>query len=94
MRRVTLLTGKNNTGKTAALESLLVHAGEHNPGLVMVVNAVRGLSKFRVENLQSSETPWLSAFAGYDDSQPIKLTGEVVTKTNQSELIVVQISAV
>ena len=94
MRRVTILTGKNNAGKTAVLESLLVHCGDHNPNLLMVVNAVRGLNKVRVDTFSQTDAPWLSVFTDYDDSRPIKLSGEVLTRADQYELKSMTISPV
>lgn len=94
MQRVTLITGKNNAGKTAVLESMFIHAGSHNPNLLIVVNALRGLNKFRVDPSPGSDSPWISVFAGYDDTQPIKLVGEVRTKPGHTETKTMQISPV
>lgn len=94
MRRVTLLTGKNNAGKTAVLEAMFIHSGGHRPNLVMVVNAIRGVSKVRVDTASESDPPWLSAFTGYDDTHPIQLTGQVSTKQGQYEAITMKISTV
>ena len=41
--RVTLLTGKNGSGKTTVLEGLFLLAGAGNTGLGLTVNAFRGL---------------------------------------------------
>lgn len=94
MRRVTILTGKNNAGKTAALESMFIHSGNHNPNLIMVVNAIRGLNKIQIDTSPVNDAPWLSAFTSYDDSQPIKLTGELLVRANQFDTKVMQISTV
>lgn len=77
MKQVTLITGKNNAGKTAALESLFIFSGHRNPTLVMVVNAIRGINKFKVDTWTQSEPPWLSVFGSYDDTRPVVLEAEV-----------------
>lgn len=94
MRRITLLTGKNNAGKTALLEAMFIHAGRYNPHLMMVVNALRGVSKVRFENTPDSDAPWKSSFTGYDDSMPIRFVAEVQTKSGQYEEVAMTISAV
>lgn len=94
MRRLTLLTGMNNTGKTAALEAMFIHSGHHNPNLVMVVNAVRGVAKIRLDPTSEGDPPWLSVFSGFVDTLPIRLTGEVQVKSGQFETRVMQITSV
>jgi hypothetical protein len=89
---LTLITGKNNAGKTATLEAIFVHSGHRNPNLVMVVNALRGLSKFKIDLAPHGDSPWLSTFYNYDDSKPILLQGVIAdgspsTKSDKHELI-------
>lgn len=43
LARVNLIAGKNNIGKTALLEAILLHLGWHNPLLPLRVNALRGV---------------------------------------------------
>jgi AAA domain, putative AbiEii toxin, Type IV TA system len=94
LRRITLITGKNNTGKTALLEAMFIHSGRYNPHLMMVVNAIRGIVKFSYSNTPESETPWQSLFTGYDDTQPVKLVGDVLTKPGHIEVVSMALSTV
>jgi AAA domain, putative AbiEii toxin, Type IV TA system len=93
MRRVTLLTGKNNTGKTSVLEAMFIHSG-NQPNLLMVASALRGMNRIQVDTLPTVDAPWLSTFCGYDDSQPIKLTSVSSTANSSGETRTVQISTV
>jgi hypothetical protein len=46
LRRVNLITGQNNVGKTALLEALFLYSGHFNPSLPLTVNAMRGIERF------------------------------------------------
>jgi len=95
LRRVTLLTGKNNAGKTAVLEALFVHCGNYNPNLLMVANALRGLNVVSVNNTQSYRgQPWKCFFYDYDDSKPIRLQAEMVDRQKSAEQVVVILTGV
>ena len=43
LKRVNLISGKNNVGKTSLLEALFIHCGAFNPDLILRVNAFRGI---------------------------------------------------
>lgn len=47
LERVNLITGKNNSGKTALLESIFLQLGPGNPGLSLLVNAFRGIESYK-----------------------------------------------
>lgn len=94
MKRITLLTGKNNVGKSAILEGLFVHSGNYNPNLAMVTNAIRGLQKFTVDGNPSNQSPWASLFYQYEDQQSIKFSGLVSFGDKPSESISVSLSPV
>ena len=94
MRRITLLTGKNNVGKSAVLEALFVHSGNYNPNLVMVLHAMRGLQMFTVDATQGKASPWASIFYQYEDQQPIRFTGLVSEGTKPPESVTVSLSPV
>ena len=49
LRRVNLIAGMNNVGKTALLEALFLHCGAYKPELILTVNAFRGIEKIQVE---------------------------------------------
>jgi AAA15 family ATPase/GTPase len=54
LKRLNLIAGKNNAGKTAILEALFIHCGVLNPELVPVVNAIRGYDIIKLKNRVSS----------------------------------------
>jgi AAA15 family ATPase/GTPase len=74
-RRINLITGLNNTGKTAALEALFLHSGSYNPDLASVLNAIRGVTSAAVDLEREHDTPWDSIFYNYRSSQPVRLSG-------------------
>jgi len=67
---VNLITGLNNTGKTALLEALFLHAGYFNPTLSTVINVFRGIDLFKPD----PEFLWGWHFYGHDLSSRIHLT--------------------
>ena len=95
LRRVTLLTGKNNVGKTAVLEAMFVHCGNYNPNLLMVANALRGMTTMSVNNTQQYRgQPWKCYFFDYDESKPIRLNAEMTLGQKGSEQIGITLTAV
>lgn len=78
LRRINLIAGANNVGKTALLEAFFLHAGAYNPELAFRVNAFRGVESFKIELERWSGTPWDSLFYRFDTSEPIELEGNDV----------------
>ena len=85
LNRVNLIAGKNNVGKTALLEALFLHYGYHNPALGMGIDALRGIQRFRSDELM------LNLFCGFDPAKEIKLIAETDDKHRLSLKIVSQI---
>ena len=77
-KRINLIAGKNNTGKTALLEALFIHSG-YNPSLTARIDAFRGLSELRIELIGGLTTPWDALFNNFDRSKPIELLGNYQT---------------
>lgn len=75
LARFVLVTGRNDTGKTSALEAVFVHAGAGQPQVVPTIEALRGLPATRIEGLTTAENPWLPIFHDFDASEPIRLEG-------------------
>ncbi len=73
--QVNIITGKNNAGKTAVLEAIFLLCAGVNPGLALVINAMRGLERIILEPETGSELPWDSLFLNYDTSSQIKISG-------------------
>ncbi len=81
LKRVNLITGVNNVGKTALLEAIFLHCGAYNPELTLRLNAFRGIEVVRVEVARWAEAPWDSLFYQLDTSKPIEIVGEnTITK--------------
>jgi predicted ATPase len=70
-KRVNLITGLNNSGKTTLLEALFLHIGSRNPSLALVVNSWRGLDIIS----GSPKNQWASLFWQFEDSHSIELLG-------------------
>jgi len=94
LRPITLITGTNNTGKTALLEAMLIHAGRSNPQLALVANSLRGIARINVDPSHHSDPPWLSLFSNFDDSKTVKFVGEAFNKFKHSEVVTVALSTV
>jgi len=77
IKRVNLIAGMNNVGKTSLLEGFFIHAGAYNPEIVLRVNAFRGIEKLKLEYGWWNETPWMSLFNNFNILNPVELTGEI-----------------
>lgn len=75
LRRVNLVAGENNSGKTALLEALFLHCGAYNPSLVFSISGLRGVTTERIEFGRPIEPSWGSLFGGLDESSDIRLVG-------------------
>ena len=75
LARVNLISGKNNVGKTALLEALFIYCGSYDLGLLLTVNNLRGIERFRYDFSNSTQTIWDSFFNGFDNKNQIELTG-------------------
>lgn len=70
LKRINLITGKNNVGKTALLEALWLHHGYHNPELGLRLQVFRGLTHFKRD-----EFMW-NLFLGFDPQRKIILSSQ------------------
>ena len=70
LSRINLITGKNNSGKTAFLEGLFLHVGGTNPELPLNINVFRGVAKL-VPNAQEI---WGWLFTNKDFKRAIRLS--------------------
>jgi hypothetical protein len=70
LKRVNLVTGKNDVGKTALLEAVFLHLGAHNPALSINLNAFRGFDAPLGESLET----WGWLFRNRETDEPIRLT--------------------
>ncbi|MBI4556283.1 MAG: AAA family ATPase [Candidatus Hydrogenedentes bacterium] len=77
LKRVNLIAGKNNVGKTAVLEALWLHLGRNNPSLPTAINVNRGLQYVRL----SPEDIWRWDFYQGQLNKPIELLGTYSDET-------------
>jgi len=76
MAQVNLIAGKNNTGKTAFLEAVNVHACIYNDPLMSFhLNERRGLPSRNPNRFPDSETPWTSLFYDFNGLYTIEISG-------------------
>lgn len=75
---ITLLTGRNNVGKTSVLEALLLHAAGPRAGqfILAALRPYRGTGALSLE-LNRYSTPWETIFFNRDTSAPVRLTAEL-----------------
>ncbi len=70
LKRLNLIAGKNNAGKTSFLEALFLHLGPNNPDLPLRINVFRGIEVFPAE----PEEVWGSLFFNKHIEEIIELT--------------------
>lgn len=71
LRRVNLVTGLNNSGKTSLLEAIFLLVGGFNPMLPLRVNALRGLDAIA----PTPDEQWGWLFHNHDVGQAIEIVG-------------------
>ena len=76
LKRINLIAGNNNAGKTALLEAIFLHCGAFNPGLVATVAGLRGIGSYKLERGRPVQPPWSSLFRDLDESTQIRLVGQ------------------
>lgn len=75
---VTILTGRNNVGKTSVLEALFLHSCGPRAAQVLltILRPYRLPGSLNVE-FSRYTTPWEMAFYNRDPSEPINITGQL-----------------
>src|SRR3970040_2246227 len=68
-QRINLVTGRNNSGKSALLEALFVHSGAANIHLPFAIEAFRGVTQFR----GSPDAALADLFHSFDVLSPIEI---------------------
>ena len=71
-RRINIITGKNNSGKTALLEAMFLHIGAMNPQCTLTITGFRGVTGFVPDPLSL----WGPLFNHYNSDKPIKLVAK------------------
>lgn len=70
MRRITLLGGKNNAGKTSILESIFLFYDRFNPAMFMHLAGLRGMEKIYL----NPQMVWEPMFYNFDISSEMKIS--------------------
>jgi len=87
LKQVTLIGGKNNTGKTSLLEGLFLHCGQTNLEIITRENMWRGLLPFTVDRSDAARHFVGPSFHDYDLSTPIIIQSTDRTgNTRRSEI--------
>lgn len=91
---ITILTGRNNTGKTAVLEALFLHASGPRAAQLFLLTLRPSRMASSVFNIELSKTsnPWETAFYGKDLSNVIRFSASVADAGNLAEHIIVELS--
>lgn len=80
LRRINLLGGRNNSGKTTVLEALFLLSGRGNPELVVRINTFRGVTEVKGSPAVVPETYWKPLFSDLDMHQRIEISGKYTRK--------------
>ena len=76
LNRINLLGGRNNSGKTTALEGLFLLAGGGNPELVLRISAFRGIKQVEGSPAVVPATYWKPLFGELNMNCPIEISGK------------------
>ena len=82
LTRITLVGGKNNTGKTSLLEAVFLFFDRMNPQMLTSQYARRGVSVLPLE----PETMWAPIFHDYEMKKEISIS---VTSVNSTETMII-----
>jgi len=63
LKRINLIAGDNNAGKTALLEAVFLHCGAFNPSLVATLAGLRGIGSYKLESGHPASTALEFAFS-------------------------------
>lgn len=85
LARVNLIAGKNNVGKTALLEALLLHSGRYDAGLMLRTQAITNVRPYGVRSRVRSLPDWNTIFYALDTSRIIKLEGKYIYHITQQD---------
>jgi len=76
LKRVNLITGINNAGKTSLLEALFIHCGAYNPELIFKISEFRGMRAIKSDPGEWVQIPCSSLFYNFMLNNSIKMEGE------------------
>ncbi len=76
MKRVNLITGKNNSGKTSILEALFLLSSGGNPQLSMSINSFRGITSATGPADSFRDVYWKTLFSELDTKNQIEIVAQ------------------
>ena len=77
LERINLIGGKNNIGKSTLLEALFLLLGATNVGLILNINAFRGMENFQGEANSIRDVLWKHLFHNLDDQAAITIKSDL-----------------
>lgn len=96
LKQITLISGKNNVGKTSLLEGLFIHCGQSNAEIITRVNLWRGLLPTRIDKAEAARYFLGPSFYNGELSVPIQFksvgetgrlrTSEIKAQIGQTEI--------
>lgn len=75
LKRINLLAGRNNTGKTAVLEAMYLLAGAGTPNRVLEITGIRGIGETQGAAGRLPKTYWKPLFSKLNMLRPIEISG-------------------
>jgi predicted ATPase len=89
LRRVNLIVGKNNVGKTTVLEGLLLLGGATNPAMLLTLGQMRGQ---RLDRARPEPEPiWRSFSHAFQDDRIVRITGQWGGESNERALAITRL---
>ena len=76
LKRINLLAGRNNTGKTAVLEAMFLLADVGSPNRVLEIKAIRGIGESQGEAGRLPKAYWKPLFSKLSMLRPIEISGK------------------
>ena len=70
-KKINLIAGKNNTGKTSLLEGIFLHSGYYNPSLTLTIQGWRGTPGWEIKGREKEGTPWEYLFNTFGEQKEI-----------------------
>ena len=75
LKRINLLAGRNNSGKTAVLEAMFLLAGMGSPNRILEVEGLRGATETQGAAGRLAKAHWKPLFSKLDMLRPIEISG-------------------
>lgn len=76
LRRINLIAGKNNAGKTSLLEAIFLLSGAGNPQVVPTIMNYRGIETVTGPPQKVGEIFWKPLFSALDMNRTVEITGQ------------------